>query len=263
MLKVRPISDLHLEFWNSTRPGDIDTLITPLDTDKDTVLAIAGDLGLLHRGETWLSVLKYWATRFKAVVYVAGNHEFYHNNYFDRVDMLVKEMKIPSNVFLLENDTVQIDDVLFIGASLWTDMNDCDELTMRRAYNSMTDYRCMKWETGHYVQVIDTVNQFNYSKKFIFELLDRYKGEKNYVLTHHLPSYTCVSPRFQGDNLNAAFATELGPEIAITGPTVWHFGHTHDSHESVLGDTRLICNPYGYRAQEVNPKFNKELILEL
>ena len=270
-MKIRIASDLHTEFW----PGIVlvDTLsevLPPLDTDAESVLCLAGDIGLFHRANTWLSILKHLAKRFKAVVFVAGNHEFYHNSYFDQIEMLQKEIKLPDNVHFLENNSIEIEDTVFIGATLWTNMDDWDEMTMRLAHRAMTDYQCMRTGMGHMAQVSDTILKFEESEKYIFDTMVEYmvksdKPWKQVVLTHHMPSYESVNARFKGDNLNAAFATELGNKIyQCMSPNVWIHGHTHDSCDYMIGtDTQVICNPYGYRAQEVNPKYNKELVIDI
>lgn len=40
-------------------------------------------------------------------------------------------------------------------------------------------------------------------------------------------------------------------------------GHTHSSHDRVLFDTRMVCNPYGYEGYERNDEFDPELTIEI
>ena len=265
-MKLRIASDLHTEFWpGSIKVDTLDEVLPPLETDGESVLCLGGDTGLLHRAETWLTIIKHLAKRFKAVVFILGNHEFYHNNYFNRIHMLQREVKLPANVYFLEDQSITIEDTVFIGSTLWTDMNEWDELTMRMAFKSMMDYRCMRLGLGLLAQVSDTILKFEDSKKFIFSTLADFNTEafKTVVLTHHMPSYLSVDPLFKGDLLNPAFVTELQPEIEEAKPDVWIHGHTHSSCDYKIDNTRVICNPYGYRDVEVNKKYIKDLVIDI
>lgn len=41
----------------------------------------------------------------------------------------------------------------------------------------------------------------------------------------------------------------------------WFFGHTHDSFDYKVSETRVICNPKGYGSE--NKDFNPNLIIHL
>jgi hypothetical protein len=49
-----------------------------------------------------------------------GNHEFYGQKIPKLIDE-IKEVAQGSNVHVLENQSVEIGDVVFLGATLWTD----------------------------------------------------------------------------------------------------------------------------------------------
>jgi predicted phosphodiesterase len=57
--------------------------------------------------------------------------------------------------------------------------------------------------------------------------------------------------------------TDLSNEIIDRGPDLWVHGHTHNSFDYMLGKTRVIVNPYGYKDVEINPQYNKDLVIEL
>jgi predicted phosphodiesterase len=129
---VRLFSDIHAEFWQPNKiPRILEMVVPPLPTDKETVALVAGDIGLAHRQETWLKVVSLLAKRFRVVIYVEGNHFFYHN------------------------------------------------------------------------------------------------------------------------------------EIIDHGPDLWVHGHTHNSFDYSLGKTRVVVNPYGYKDVEVNPQYDRQLVIEL
>lgn len=263
---VRLMSDLHTEFWKlHKRERMLLGVIPVMPEDKETVLCIAGDLGLLHQPTTWLVLLKNLAERFKAVIYVCGNHEFYNNPYFNRVKWFAKEMKLPDNVHMLEDDFVCIDGVAFIGATLWTSFNSRDPLAMMHAATGMTDFEAIKYGSGCRIRPLHTADIFYDSKGFIFGALKTFRDLQipTVVITHHAPSFMSVSSKYRGDLLNHAFATELGYDIIDIGPQIWLHGHMHDSFDYMLGDTNVICNPYGYNGHALNMKFKRKLRLEV
>ena len=56
--------------------------------------------------------------------------------------------------------------------------------------------------------------------------------------------------------------TDISNEIIDHGPALWVHGHTHNSFDYTLGRTRAIVNSYGYKDVEVNPQYNKQLVIE-
>ncbi|MCX6930210.1 MAG: hypothetical protein NT154_44420 [Verrucomicrobia bacterium] len=77
---------------------------------------MAGDVSTGHNGLKW--ALKSFPDR--PVIYVLGNHEFYGQK-VQKLTKELQEMAKGTNVHLLENQACTIGDVLFLGATLWTD----------------------------------------------------------------------------------------------------------------------------------------------
>jgi 3',5'-cyclic AMP phosphodiesterase CpdA len=126
-MRLHILSDLHLEFEPFTPPA----------VAADAVI-LAGDVSTGRNGLKW--ALKSFPDR--PVIYVLGNHEFYGQ----KVQKLIKElqeMAQGTNVHLLENQSCTIGDVLFLGATLWTDFVLNGDLVMSEvvAQTSMNDYR--------------------------------------------------------------------------------------------------------------------------
>jgi Icc-related predicted phosphoesterase len=84
---------------------------------------------------------------------------------------------------------------------------------------------------------------------------------KTVVVTHHLPHCRSIPARFKGDLLNAAYASDLSEVIEMGRPVLWIHGHTHDSCDYTVGDTRVICNPRGY--DDENGHFNLSLTVQV
>jgi Icc-related predicted phosphoesterase len=261
---VRPFSDLHVEFWQPNKiPRILEMVIPPLPTDKETVALVAGDIGLAHRQETWLKVISLLAKQFLAVIYVEGNHFFYHNDFFGRIQELKAKVSLPKNVHFLENESVEINGVLFVGAMFWTDFLGKDFFKMQYARTHMNDFFVIKKADGKHLIPEETVDLFEQSKRFIFDTLVAAGDRKRVVVTHHGVSSLSIHDQFRGDSLNCAFMTDISNEIIDHGPDLWVHGHTHNSFDYTLGKTRVVVNPYGYKDVAVNPQYDKQLIIEI
>jgi len=92
-------------------------------------------------------------------------------------------------------------------------------------------------------------------KTFVQELacwLDRTEGKKRVVMSHFVPHPKMIHPHWGGveNALNPYFTCDLERYMGWDG--LWVCGHTHDASDIMIGDTRLICNPRGYRGEDVN-----------
>ena len=127
-MKVAYCSDLHMEF-------------SPLElknSENAKVLLLAGDVSeVKHFSKDFFDQCSH---NFDHVVYVAGNHEFYDNKWEGTLDKLRELCENYPNVYFMENNLVTIEGVLFIGATLWTDCNKSDPLTLYHLKNCMADY---------------------------------------------------------------------------------------------------------------------------
>ena len=51
--------------------------------------------------------------------------------------------------------------------------------------------------------------------------------------------------------------------IEIKQPSLWLHGHTHESFDYNIKNTRVVCNPRGYiNSPDLNKSFNKDLIID-
>ena len=80
--------------------------------------------------------------KYNKVLYVLGNHEHYRGR-FDKTKELIESM-MPANVTVLENEVVEYQGVMFLGATLWSDLNKGDSLTMYHIKNMINDYRVIQ-----------------------------------------------------------------------------------------------------------------------
>lgn len=263
-MKLRIMSDLHLEFMNSMH----DFEISALPDDNVTVLILAGDV---HLGRHLPAVFDMFADQFKAIVFVYGNHEFYGGNMPAIPLKVQKGIEHLSNVFVLDDDTVEIDGVHFVGSTLWTDMDNHNQVVMWDAQMSINDYKRIRTGPSHEpwrrkLRVVETTALHIQHRIFMFEAITRLKeaGETVVAISHHLPSYQCIHGNYRGSSLNGAYASELFEYVADSKPNLWVHGHVHESNDFMLtDDTRLICNPRGYWPSDMNENFNILLTVEV
>lgn len=240
-MKIQILSDTHLEFHRDNG----DSLIASLDPTDVDVLIVAGDFASIDLLAYGLGQLL--DRGYPEIVYVNGNHELYGSS-LKSVQRVKKDLTWPK-VHWLENETCEIGGQRFVGTTLWFP----DDPMNNYYRGGMADFH-------HISRLTDWVYDANKAaQRFLHETV----LPTDVVVTHHLPTYAAISERFQGSQINRFFATEMGDFIAVSQPKLWVFGHTHDSKDFTIGDTRLVCNPFGYVGSELNPEFKDQFIVEV
>ncbi|AGS80918.1 Ser/Thr protein phosphatase family protein [Caulobacter phage Cr30] len=266
-MKIHFSSDNHLEWYKHAR---IDYQV-PKDAD---VIVIAGDFISGKQGPKILSEM------FPniPVIYVSGNHEIWSKRVLGQhMETLREKASKTRNVHFLQNDSVIIDGVKFIGATLWTDYNlyGTQVLSMLDAQSGMNDYSKIYYKTwkeakhagDQNVTPYDLLHEHQTTVRYIVEQLNNYDGKK-VVVTHHGPSEKSVHPQYQGNRLNPCYVSRLEwMMLQDESPNLWIHGHVHHSFDFTIGKTRVMTNPMGYpvgpkNALE-NTEFNPNLIVEV
>jgi len=231
-MKIRLLSDVHHEFYTDPR----------LYSNKgEDVLVIAGDLDVGHQ-RCW-SALKQFADNVEHLVYVPGNHEYYHQNMLE-FDDYIRRFSTGTNIHFLNPGRVTIDGVHFIGAALWTDFggNQFNQVICTQRIN---DFRIIPGFSGDVCRGLNRDHS-----AYIKQQYETTAGPK-VIVTHFLPDHACIAEQYRGpDVLNHYFANNLGGWISELTDTTWLFGHTHDCVDIEIGTTRVIANPYGYNRNE-------------
>jgi Icc-related predicted phosphoesterase len=253
-MKIKLVSDLHLEFS--------DFYIKNSDANDVDVLILSGDIMVIQKlklenseyGQRFRDFLKRCSFQFPHVIYVAGNHEFYNGgDFYKGVDIIRDYCSTQfNNVYFLERDTKVIDDVVFMGGTLWTDMNKHDPLTLHSVRDMMNDYRAIRNDKNGYIPLkpADTVIRHRETLAYFRLMLSEHKDKKCVVVGHHSPSFQSCHPMYASDYLmNGAYHSDLS-EFILDHPQIklWTHGHTHHKFDYTIGDTRIVCNPRGYQS---------------
>lgn len=251
-MKIQIVSDLHLEFSdiNIKNENNVDVLILGGDIlVAEKLIKPNSEYGIRFR-----DFLNRVSFQFPHVVYVAGNHEFYDSGkFFQTVDNLREYCSTQfNNVYFLERDTKVIDDVVFVGGTLWTDMNKYDPMTLHAVRDMMNDYRAIRNDRNGFIPLkpADTCERHRMTRDYIATIVDQNKDKKCVVVGHHSPSFQSCHPQYAHDHLmNGAYHSDLS-ELILDRPQIklWTHGHTHHVFDYMIGETRIVCNPRGYES---------------
>ena len=248
-MKILVISDLHQEF------GSIELSFTDVD-----VVILAGDINLGIKGIEWIKS----AIKNIPVIYVLGNHEYYKGSYPKTLNQIKAEAQ-ETNVHVLENDSVVIEDITFHGATLWTDFALMGDSKTHGAMcqNVMNDYKSIRRDPEYSkLRSIDTYQWHHASVRWLNKSLSSSTTAKNIVITHHAPSIKSIPEALKKEIISCAYASNLEALISTHSPLYWIHGHVHTPVQYQIGPTTILCNPHGYIDEPENG-FDKKLVLEI
>lgn len=260
-MKIAVASDIHLEFGP----------ITLTNQENADVLILSGDICVaadLHaddvyenqrnqRSNNLRSFFENCCKEFKDVLYVMGNHEYYHGDYAYVIKHFQDNLEstLP-NLHIMDNSVLKIDDITFIGGSLWTDMNREDPITINTALAYMNDYRQIRnslYNVNGKFLPQDTIVEHKEMLRLIEETIAASKPEDKFVVVgHHAPSKFSTHPRYKDDyHINGCYSSNLDEFILDNRQIkLWTHGHTHNPFDYMIGTTRVVCNPRGYDGYE-------------
>ena len=243
-MKIQIFSDIHCEHMADLGRSFVDGL-DPTGVD---VLVLAGDICTVQDG--LLNVLTWFCAKFKRVVFCAGNHEYYGSDRGKVNGVLSKAQQRNANLHLFNRDVLVLEGKRFLGATMWFPPTKASFL-LAPAWSDFSSIQGLaKW--------VYEANRMDVA------YLRREVQEGDIVITHYLPSWLSVHPRFAMEPSNCFFVCPVEDLITERKPALWVHGHTHCSMDYKLGDTRVVCNPFGYADKHaLNPQFREELIIEI
>ena len=242
-MRINYFSDIHLEFG----------ALEPPENDSDIIIA-AGDIGIYKQGVDWLKSFN------KPVIYVAGNHEFYNQEYNDTLKMLRMECA-GSRIHFLENNKFIHQGVRFLGCTLWADLFIEGEETADALGKSLNDFRKIRFNETPFDVVNFSKLHFR-SKKWLHAELDRPFEGKTVIVTHHAPSQWSWN-----DSPHAlkklAYCNDLKSLLHEYEVTAWFHGHVHSPGDYRIAGARILCNPRGYIGRKIVAGFDVNKTIEI
>jgi Icc-related predicted phosphoesterase len=283
-MKIKLVSDLHLEFSDIMIPNDADYDLLILSGDimvaqdlhdhQDENVRTAAMLEMLGsrqlKAQRFRDFLKRCSFQFPHVIYVAGNHEFYHGKFFASLDHLREECAKYPNIYFLENDVKVINDIVFMGATLWTDCNKHDPFTLHALADMMNDFRIIRHDQSGYrtLKPADIADRHRKTLQYFKTVMDGYPQEQKFVVVgHHTPSHMSCHAMYAHDYImNGGYHSDLS-DFILDHPQIklWTHGHTHHPFDYVIGSTRVVCNPRGYESDGYTEDtgWNPNIVLEV
>lgn len=290
-MKFALASDVHLEFGTisleNTKNADVLILSGDICVANDVlerdVYGLRGENDKSNKIHTFFQEC---SARFPHVIYILGNHEHYHGDFAKSLTILRDRLGYLVNLHILEKEFVELGGTMFFGASLWTDMNKEDPVTIQSIKGYMNDYRIIH-DSNELVNFRTFVNKdkpvgmsddewmaLDYNDRVIAKFSTRpakFSPEKSVsehkatlvalkeaigshpnknwiVVGHHAPSKQSTKPQYEKDVIvNGAYSSDLS-EFILDHPRikVWTHGHTHHSFDYMIGSTRIVANPRGY-----------------
>jgi len=285
-MKIAICSDVHLEFGQLELENTQNAEVLILSGDICTAVDLRVTDSILSSAKTdrYLEFFTACSRNFPHVVYVMGNHEHYHGDNATSASILKDALKHLPNIHVLDKEVFTLGDYVFLGGTLWTDMNAEDEMTMNHVSRRMNDFQICKnsLRTVNFRTQEPTLDENGDHKKdaegkpmyhAVFKTREAYLSpqdavedhkamlkfiETNYNMTppwmttivvgHHAPSKLSEHPRYKKDQLmNGAYNSKLDQFIMDRpGIKLWTHGHTHEDFDYMIKGCRVVCNPRGY-----------------
>jgi len=275
MPSIHILSDLHCEFNGYEPPESIRNV---------DIVVLAGDIHAKTKG---ISGARQFFPN-SEIIYVSGNHEYYHSNY-QEMQKEMRNIAEDNNVHFLENNEVIINGVRFLGCTLWTDYKWCKNYSQKEAMDEMkwriSDHKLISFNRNNITLEQDAINEIslrifgheNKTKMFTAndawglhcdsvawltkKLFDESFNGKTVVITHHCPRSEVGLFGYGHTELSGAFFSDININL-FNIADLWIYGHTHFNLDQYIGKTRIISNQRGYSFEELQG-FDPELIINM
>ena len=252
-MKIQYASDLHLEFEANSKFLSSHSL-----QPNGDVLLLAGDIlpFSLHAAQT--SFIDFVADNFELVLWIPGNHEYYHHDLTIVADPLAEKLR--SNVWLVNNTVIPYKEINFICSTLWSKINAVNALDIQR---SVSDFFAINLKNKKL-----TTYEFNAlhrnSVSFLEKALAANAAAKNVIVTHHVPTLLHYPAKYRNSPLNEAFVTELHDFIYDCNAAFWIYGHHHtNTPDFSIGNTTMLTNQFGYVHKREHLGFRRDACFEM
>ena len=252
-LKIQYASDLHLEFPQNSKF----IKANPLQPVGD-ILVLAGDIvpfAIMSQQDDFFNFL---ADHFEHTYWLPGNHEYYHFDIADKSGVLNERIK--NNVTLVNNTLVVHSGVNMLFSTLWSQISVANQWQIERSLN---DFHQIKHNGSHFTS--EHYNAFHHDcLDFIKQSVNQSNVDELVVFSHHCPTFLNYPPKYKGDALNEAFATELYDFIETSNISFWAYGHHHcNTPDFLIGSTLMVTNQLGYVQYRENQFFQTDKVMIL
>ena len=277
---LKIISDIHLEFHGAREA-------LPNIVPNTDAIGLLGDIGNPLK-PAYAEFLFEMSDKFSQVFVIAGNHEYYANE-FSFTNMLIEQIcNKRENLHFLNNTSFDWGNIRVLGGTLWS--NAPKELYDEIKISSTDHAKIITHISEEYqlneklIENIDLGQHWDklqiYGTKFSVEEkvklheehvswlkkeieLAKNENKNVIILTHHAPTSKLCLPWQVKNN----YAYELDSctnleDLFDDNVLLWGFGHTHYNCDQIIKNTRVVSNQLGY-VRRTNPTFDGSLSLDI
>ncbi len=250
MVKIRYLSDLHLEFIKEHKI--VKFINNNIKPNIEEVCILTGDIGNPYK-KNYDVFMNFINISFKKTFVITGNHEYYNKTKtIEETNIyLIEYFKQFDNITFLNNSYEYYEDYCFIGTTLWSKI------------------------TNPIYEINDVFNipNFDYIKynelnKICVEFLEQtLENNSNcIVITHHMPLESLINDKYktlQMKPYNQWFYCDMNELITKQKDKIkcWIYGHTHTPLDTTINDIPFLCNPIGYPNENKKLDFQKVIIM--
>lgn len=237
-------SDLHTELIKKRMDFDV----------MADVLILAGDIGCITTN-TFKPFIDNVSKKWKHVVYVPGNHEYYASIPITKLKQAYHEFFLTyDNVHYLDNSVWEYNGYLFVGSTLWSNPSDISGLNdfyYIKETNKLFTPTSNKKKVKPILKL--TKNTFCELHKKSVEwirkiIINNNTNKKIIMITHFPPINENVShPKYKNEPGKDYFSNNFESlNIPLTNVKLWISGHTHFSYDIMKNNVRFLSNQLGY-----------------
>jgi predicted phosphohydrolase len=248
-MKIRYISDLHLEF---IKPHKIKKFLMNIPSGIDEICVLAGDIGNPYQ-PNYNIFMEFITTNFRKTFIIPGNHEYYNKTktISETDDFLKNYFKKFNNISFLNNNYEIYNNYCFIGTTLWSNIT--DPIYEINDMSSIPRFDYIQYNQLHDLSV-----------KFLEKTLEL--NQNCIVITHHMPSECLIDIKYKTKEMlpyNQWFYCNMDDLIERKKDKIkcWIYGHTHTPSNVIIQEIPFLCNPIGYPNENKNLDFHKKFII--
>lgn len=261
-------SDLHLEFPRNKKTLKRQPILANADT-----LILAGDIMPFIRMDEHNDFWNYISDNFKQAYWLAGNHEYYGFDAATKQGSFCENIR--SNISLINNESVIIDNIEFVFSTLWSHIGPLNQYIIQRRMNDFSqinfdgaaitplNYNLLHEEAVKFLKQTLLGTIIVGDNREVNHHLNK-NGFKKVIVTHHLPTLLNYPNKYKNDPIKEGFATELYDLIEASNAACWIYGHHHHNTPTFsIGNTQMITNQLGYVQYHEHSLFKRDAVFEV
>jgi hypothetical protein len=158
------------------------------------------------------------------------------------------------NVYFLDCKSIWLEEeqIRIIGCTLWSEI---DQKIIDDPLKATNDYRQILLEGTKSALAFQLREIYYRERSWLQQEIHKadMTGESCLILTHYLPSYELIAPKYRYVTDNSFFASHC--DNLIRPPVkAWIFGHSHTGMTTKLHGIPCVSNPHGYPTEQVETR---------